>query len=92
MVTTTHISQQTKLAPDSLGPTVTVGEILVEIMAKSRGEGFLEPIELAGPYPRGSRRFMTALIFSNSTGAIMKGLIRSWPNSSLRRRSCADGT
>jgi tagatose kinase len=44
----------TRLAPDALGPTVTVGEILVEIMAKSRGDGFLEPLELVGPYPSGA--------------------------------------
>ena len=42
------------LAPDGLGPTVTVGEILVEIMARTRGDGFLEPIELVGPYPSGA--------------------------------------
>ena len=43
------ISHNTRLAPDALGPTVTIGEILVEIMAKSRGNGFLEPIELDRP-------------------------------------------
>ena len=48
------ISSQTKLAADALGPTVVIGEILVEIMAKSRGDGFLEPIELIGPYPSGA--------------------------------------
>ncbi len=42
------------LAPDALGPTVCVGEILVEIMATSVGEGFLEPIDLVGPYPSGA--------------------------------------
>jgi sugar/nucleoside kinase (ribokinase family) len=42
------------LAPDALGPTVTVGEILVEIMATTLGDGFLEPIELIGPYPSGA--------------------------------------
>lgn len=42
------------LAPDALGPTVTVGEILVEIMATTIGDGFLEPIELIGPYPSGA--------------------------------------
>lgn len=45
---------ETRLAPDALGPTVTIGEILVEIMAKTRGNGFLEPIELTGPYPSGA--------------------------------------
>ena len=33
---------------------VVVGEILVEIMADSRGEGFLEPIALTGPFPSGA--------------------------------------
>lgn len=42
------------LAPDGLGPTITIGEILVEIMADSRGNGFLEPIALTGPYPSGA--------------------------------------
>lgn len=42
------------LAPDRLGPTITIGEILVEIMAIDRGEGFLEPIKLVGPYPSGA--------------------------------------
>lgn len=42
------------LAPDALGPTVTVGEILVEVMATTRGEGFLEPLDLRGPFPSGA--------------------------------------
>lgn len=45
---------QTRLAPDALGPTITVGEILVEIMATTIGNGFLEPIALTGPYPSGA--------------------------------------
>jgi sugar/nucleoside kinase (ribokinase family) len=45
---------QTRLAPDTLGPTVTIGEVLVEIMARNRGIGFLEPLELIGPYPSGA--------------------------------------
>jgi len=45
---------QTRLAPDALGPTITVGEILVEIMATTIGNGFLEPIGLTGPYPSGA--------------------------------------
>src|SRR5882724_11791526 len=44
----------TRLAPDALGPTVVVGEILVEIMASTRGNGFREPIELVGPFPSGA--------------------------------------
>lgn len=33
---------------------VTIGEILVEIMAVTPGGGFREPIELLGPYPSGA--------------------------------------
>jgi sugar/nucleoside kinase (ribokinase family) len=36
------------------GTVLTVGEILVEIMATSPGQGFLEPIELVGPFPSGA--------------------------------------
>ncbi len=42
------------LAPDNLGPTVNIGEILVEIMSTSIGNGFLQPLELIGPYPSGA--------------------------------------
>ena len=44
----------TTLAPDHLGPTVTIGEILVEIMATKRGNGFRETLDLTGPYPSGA--------------------------------------
>lgn len=43
-----------ELAPDSLGPTVCVGEILVEIVATTIGNGFLEAQPLIGPYPSGA--------------------------------------
>jgi len=33
---------------------LTIGEILVEIMATTRGSGFRETIELVGPYPSGA--------------------------------------
>lgn len=42
------------LAPDALGPTVTIGEILVEIVATTVGNGFTEPQPLIGPYPSGA--------------------------------------
>ncbi|MCJ8519767.1 sugar/nucleoside kinase (ribokinase family) [Pseudorhizobium tarimense] len=42
------------LAPESLGPTITAGEILVEIMSTSVGNGFLEPMPLVGPFPSGA--------------------------------------
>lgn len=42
------------LSPDSLGPTVCVGEILVEIVATTVGNGFREAQPLIGPYPSGA--------------------------------------
>ena len=30
---------------------LTIGEILVEIMATDKGDGFLEPVKLVGPFP-----------------------------------------
>ena len=33
---------------------LTIGEILVEIMATTRGDGFREPLGLTGPYPSGA--------------------------------------
>lgn len=42
------------LSPDSLGPTVTVGEILVEIVATTSGDGFREAQPLVGPFPSGA--------------------------------------
>ncbi|KAA0694564.1 sugar kinase [Neorhizobium sp. P12A] len=42
------------LAPDQLGPTVCVGEILVEIVAMTVGDGFTEAQSLVGPYPSGA--------------------------------------
>ncbi len=44
----------TTLAPDDLGPTVCVGEILVEIVATTVGNGFLAAQPLIGPYPSGA--------------------------------------
>lgn len=36
------------------GTILTIGELLVEIMATTPGEGFREPIELLGPFPSGA--------------------------------------
>ena len=36
------------------GGIVTIGEILVEIMATEPGDGFREPISLVGPFPSGA--------------------------------------
>jgi len=42
------------LSPDKLGPTVCIGEILVEIVATTQGEGFVDAQPLYGPYPSGA--------------------------------------
>lgn len=42
------------LAPEALGPTITIGEILAEIVATTVGDGFTEPQPLVGPYPSGA--------------------------------------
>ena len=33
---------------------VSLGEILVEIMADATGRGFLDPISFSGPFPSGA--------------------------------------
>src|SRR5262245_58027343 len=48
------LSREKSLAPEAAGMTITVGEILVEIMATTKGEGFLEPQPLVGPFPSGA--------------------------------------
>lgn len=42
------------LSPDRLGPTLTFGEILVEIMATTPGHGFTEALTLQGPFASGA--------------------------------------
>lgn len=42
------------LAPDQLGPTVCAGEILVEIVATTVGNGFMEAQPLVGPFASGA--------------------------------------
>jgi len=42
------------LAPDELGPTLCVGEIFVEIIATTTGNGFRAPQPLLGPFSSGA--------------------------------------
>ena len=44
----------TALAPDTLGPTICAGEILVEIVATTVGDGFRDSQPLIGPFPSGA--------------------------------------
>ncbi|KXU37732.1 sugar kinase [Cephaloticoccus primus] len=51
---------------------VTIGEIVVEILATSRGAGFLEPLELLGPFPSGAPAiFIDQLVRQGQSGAII---------------------
>jgi sugar/nucleoside kinase (ribokinase family) len=40
--------------PEGMKKIVTIGEILVEIMATEPGDGFTEPVSLIGPFPSGA--------------------------------------
>ena len=42
------------ISPEAHGPTVTIGEILVEIMATTVGKGFKKPQSLVGPFASGA--------------------------------------
>ncbi len=44
----------TQADPTTPGPIVAFGEIVVEIMAEERGDGFREPLALRGPFPSGA--------------------------------------
>ncbi|QKC82521.1 sugar kinase [Mesorhizobium sp. NZP2077] len=48
------MSRRREIASEAAGPTITAGEILVEIMATDPGLGFLEPLTLVGPFPSGA--------------------------------------
>ena len=37
-----------------MATVITLGEILVEIMAEDKGHGFREPVRLVGPFPSGA--------------------------------------
>ncbi len=50
----THTLAKHTLAPDELGSTVCVGEILVEIVGTTIGDGFWKVQPLVGPYPSGA--------------------------------------
>ena len=49
---TRHPGRRVRQAP--VNKVITIGEILVEIMATEPGDGFLEPIPLVGPFPSGA--------------------------------------
>jgi len=51
---------------------LTIGEIVVEILATARGEGFLEPLELMGPFPSGAPAiFIDQVAKQGGRGAII---------------------
>lgn len=48
------MKREQSVAPDELGPTVCIGEILVEIVATTIGDGFRDAQPLVGPFPSGA--------------------------------------
>lgn len=63
------------LSPDQLGPTVCVGEILVEIVATTIGDGFLAAQPLVGPYPSGAPAIFVDQCGRLGGGAAMIGAV-----------------
>jgi sugar/nucleoside kinase (ribokinase family) len=63
------------LSPDGLGPTVCVGEILVELVATTMGSGFLEAQPLVGPYPSGAPAIFIDQCARMGGGAAMIGAV-----------------
>ncbi len=48
------MQREALVAGAALGPTITIGEVLVEVMATTAGMGFLQPQPLVGPFPSGA--------------------------------------
>jgi sugar/nucleoside kinase (ribokinase family) len=69
-----HDSNSQYLSPQKLGPTITVGEILVEIMATTVGNGFHEPQPLIGPFASGAPAIFIDQVAKLGAGA---GIIAS---------------
>jgi len=54
---------------------LTIGEIVVEILATSQGEGFREPLDLVGPFPSGAPAiFIDQLAQQGARGAIISSV------------------
>lgn len=73
---------------------VTVGEILVEIMAVRPGEGFREPIELVGPFPSGAPAIFIDQVARQGVPCAMVGAVGDddfgWLNIERLRRDGVD--
>jgi sugar/nucleoside kinase (ribokinase family) len=70
----TNASNSSFLAPQQRGPTITVGEILVEIMATTVGSGFREAQPLVGPFASGAPAIFIDQVAKLDAGA---GIIAS---------------
>ena len=62
---------------------VTLGEVLVEIVAKEKGRGFREPLELVGPFPSGA-----PAIFIDQVAKLGQPCGITWPVLSPPGRLC----
>ncbi|SMX33281.1 tagatose kinase [Actibacterium lipolyticum] len=63
------------LAPDTLGPTVSIGEILAEIVGTTVGDGLGETQPLSGPYPSGAPAIFVAQCGRIGGSAAMIGTV-----------------
>lgn len=75
-------------------PVVTIGEILVEIMAVRPGNGFSEAIELVGPFPSGAPAIFIDQVARLGVPAAMVGAVGDddfgWLNIERLRRDGVD--
>lgn len=75
-------------------PIVTIGEILVEIMAVTPGTGFREPLDLVGPFPSGAPAIFIDQVARLGRPAAMIGAVGDddfgWLNIERLRRDGVD--
>lgn len=57
------------------GSILTIGEILVEIMATTPGQGFSEPVDLVGPFPSGAPAIFIDQVARLGQAAAMIGCV-----------------
>lgn len=68
-------SSPPSLAPDTLGPTLCIGEILAEIVAIAPGDGFMTAQPLHGPYPSGAPAIFADQVGRMGGSAAMVGTV-----------------
>jgi sugar/nucleoside kinase (ribokinase family) len=73
---------------------VTIGEIVVEIMAVTEGDGFREPIQLVGPFPSGAPAIFVDQLAKQGNACAMVSCVGNddfgWLNIERLRRDGVD--